>query len=127
MYQEIDIKDIDGHGVGVWGGAPQGKKLFEVDTQGEKGRHPHLDTPKVKKKFGKLTPGVSTFSHFFLVKSPSGGRAGGKIFRPANFLIHPWGVHPHPNQKPVPTYVCNEKHIVNSHSCWFPSRYLGLG
>ena len=32
---------IDGHGVGVWGGAPRGKKLFEVDTQGEKGRHPH--------------------------------------------------------------------------------------
>ena len=33
------------------GGAPQGKKLFEVDTQGEKGRHPHLDTPKVKKNW----------------------------------------------------------------------------
>ena len=45
------IEIIDGHGVGVWGGAPQGKKLFEVDTQGEKGRHPHLDTPKVKKNW----------------------------------------------------------------------------
>ena len=50
-----------------WGGAPQGKKLFEVDTQGEKGRHPQLDTPKVKKKLGKLTPEVGTFSLFYLV------------------------------------------------------------
>ena len=72
-----DIVIIDGHGVGVWGGAPQGKKLFEVDTQGEKGRHPHLDTPKVKKKLGKLTPGVSTFSHFYFAKSPPDGRADG--------------------------------------------------
>ena len=62
------------------GGKYEGKKLFEVDTHGEKGRHPHLDTPKVKKKLGKLTPGVSTFSHFYLVKSPPGGRAGRQIF-----------------------------------------------
>ena len=80
MHCKLFIVIIDGHGVGGWGGAPQGKKLFEVDTQGEKGRHPHLDTPKVKKKLGKLTPGVSTFSHFYLVKSPPGGRAGGKKF-----------------------------------------------
>ena len=71
-----------GTGWGCGGGAPQGKKLFEVDTQGEKGRHPHLGTPKVEKKLGKLTPGVSTFSHFYLVKSPPGGRAGGKKFWP---------------------------------------------
>ena len=64
------------------GGAPKGKKLFEVDTQGEKGRHPHLDTPKVKLKLCKLTPGVSSFSHFYLVKSPPGGRASGKKFWP---------------------------------------------
>ena len=94
---------IDGHGVGVWGGAPQGKKLFEVDTQGEKGRHPHLDTPKVKKKLGKLTPGVSTFSHFYLVKSPPGGRADGKKFRPlkvaGKFFDPPLGCAPPPHPK----------------------------
>ena len=79
----LDFKDfktiliIDGHGVG---GAPQGKKLFEVDTQGEKGRHPHLDTPKVKKNLGKLTPGWELFSHFYLVKSPHCVKAGAKIF-----------------------------------------------
>ena len=103
MYQEIDIKDIDGHGVGVWGGAPQGKKLFEVDTQGEKGRHPHLDTPKVKQKLGKLTPGVSTFYHFYLVKSPPGGRAGRKKFQPpsaaGNFFDPPLGCAPPPHSK----------------------------
>ena len=71
-----------GWGCRVWGGAPQGKKLFEVDTQGEKGRHPHLDTPKVKKELGKLTPGVSTFSHFYLVKSPPGGGVGREKFWP---------------------------------------------
>ena len=83
LQHQIDLViNIDGHGVGVWGGAPQGKKLFEVDTQGEIGQHPHLYTPKVNKNLGKLTPGVSTFSHFYLVKSPPGGRADGKIFRP---------------------------------------------
>ena len=98
-----------GTGWGCGGGAPQGKKLFEVDTQGEKGRHPHLDTPKVKTKLEKLTPRLSTFSHLYLVKSPLGGRAGRKNFgcqrRPTNFSTHPWGVHPHPIQKPMPTYV----------------------
>ena len=96
---------IDGHGMGVWGGgAPQGKKLFEVDTQGEKGRHPHLDTPKVKQKLGKLTPGVSTFSHFYLVKSPPGGRASGKKFWPpkaaGKFFDPPLGCAPPPHPKP---------------------------
>ena len=32
------------------------------------------------------------------------GKNFGRRRRPANFLTHPWGVHPHPIQKPVPTY-----------------------
>ena len=102
--------------MGVWGGAPQGKKLFEVDTQGEKGRHPHLDTPKVKKKLGKLTPGVSTFSHFYLVKSPPGRRADGKKFRLPKAAGKFWcALHPHPIQKPVPTYDYYLLYILRTH------------
>ena len=35
------------------------------------------------------------------------GKNFGRRRRQANFLTHPWGVHPHPIQKPVPTYDAN--------------------